>query len=50
MEGSVNLNIQDGIGTIEFYHPQSNSLPAHILNNLAETITDKLILKLSNIQ
>ena len=38
MEGSVNLNIQDGIGTIEFYHPQSNSLPAHILNNLAETI------------
>ena len=38
MEGSVNLNIKDGIGTIEFYHPQSNSLPAHILNNLAETI------------
>jgi len=38
MEGSVNLNIKDGIGTIEFYHPQSNSLPAHILNNLAEKI------------
>ena len=38
MEGSVNLNIKNGIGTIEFYHPQSNSLPANILNNLAETI------------
>ena len=39
MEGSVNLNIKHGIGTIEFYHPQSNSLPANILNNLAETIS-----------
>lgn len=39
MEGSVNLNIKNGIGTIEFYHPQSNSLPANILNNLAETIS-----------
>ena len=39
MEGSVNLNIRNGIATIEFYHPQSNSLPAHILNNLAETIS-----------
>ena len=33
MEGSVNLEIKDGIGTIEFHHPQSNSLPSHILEN-----------------
>ena len=37
-EGSVNLNIKNGIGTIEFYHPQSNSLPANVLKNLAQTI------------
>ena len=38
MEGSVNLEIKDGIGTIEFHHPQSNSLPSHILEKLAQTI------------
>ena len=37
-EGSVNLNIKNGIGIIEFYHPKSNSLPANVLENLAQTI------------
>ena len=35
----VNLKIENGIGTIEFFHPQSNSLPSHILSQLAEIIT-----------
>lgn len=34
----VNQTTDDGIATIEFFHPQSNSLPGHILNKLAETI------------
>ncbi len=38
--GTVNLNINNGIGTIEFFHPQSNSLPGALLNKLAETISD----------
>ncbi len=36
----VKQTISDGIATIEFFHPQSNSLPGHILNLLAETITE----------
>ncbi|MDP6936651.1 MAG: enoyl-CoA hydratase/isomerase family protein [Candidatus Marinimicrobia bacterium] len=39
MDPYVHLEIQDGIGTIEFFHPQSNSLPGSILQNLADTIT-----------
>ena len=39
MNEYVNLEIENGIGTIEFFHPQSNSLPSHILNQLAETVT-----------
>jgi len=39
MKEYVKLNIEKGIGTIEFFHPQSNSLPAHILAELANTIT-----------
>lgn len=35
----VNSSIENGIATIEFYHPASNSLPGAILNKLAETIT-----------
>ena len=35
----VKLNTENGIGTIEFFHPQSNSLPGHILAELANTIT-----------
>lgn len=40
-QGHVNHKINDnGIGTIEFGHPLSNSLPGKILNLLAKTITD----------
>ncbi len=38
MKEYVKLKIENNIGTIEFYHPQSNSLPANILNELAYTI------------
>ena len=37
--GSVESTIDNGIGTIIFYHPQSNSLPGVLLNKLAEEIT-----------
>ena len=39
MKEYVKLTIEKGIGTIEFFHPQSNSLPGHILAELANTIT-----------
>ena len=39
MNEYVKLKIGNGIGTIEFFHPQSNSLPSHVLNKLSETIT-----------
>jgi len=39
-EGYVNHRLEHGIATIEFFHPQSNSLPASILNLLANTITE----------
>tara|TARA_Y100000746_G_scaffold126906_1_gene108676 strand:+ start:996 stop:1751 length:756 start_codon:yes stop_codon:yes gene_type:complete len=38
MKGSVTLEIKDSIGTIEFYHPQSNSLPSNVLEKLTQTI------------
>ena len=40
MKEYVKLNTENGIGTIEFFHPQSNSLPGHILAELANTITN----------
>jgi methylglutaconyl-CoA hydratase len=39
-QGSVTFSIQDEIGTIEFGHPLSNSLPGKILQKLAQTITE----------
>jgi methylglutaconyl-CoA hydratase len=39
-EGYVNFVAEHGIGTIEFYHPAGNSLPASILSRLAKTIND----------
>lgn len=40
-QGSVTSEIDDkGIGTIEFGHPLSNSLPGKILQKLADTITE----------
>ncbi len=38
--GSVNLSVENNIGTIEFYHPKGNSLPGAILRELADTITE----------
>jgi len=40
MDAYVKSYIQNGIGTIEFFHPQSNSLPEKILEQLSKTITD----------
>lgn len=39
-EGGVELSIENHIGTIEFYHPASNSLPGKVLKQLTETITE----------
>lgn len=36
----VKYNTQNGIATIEFFHPEQNSLPGNILAQLAETITN----------
>lgn len=36
--GYVYQSIENGVATIEFYHPQSNSLPSAILDQLAATI------------
>ncbi|MEM9053631.1 MAG: enoyl-CoA hydratase/isomerase family protein [Bacteroidota bacterium] len=38
--GGVSLTTENGIGTIEFFHPASNSLPGAVLKKLAETITE----------
>jgi len=35
----VKITTENSVGTIEFFHPQSNSLPGHILAELANTIT-----------
>lgn len=37
-EGHVNTSIADGIATVSFHHPKSNSLPAAILAALARNI------------
>lgn len=39
MTAYVKNDIQNGIATIEFFHPEQNSLPGTILAQLAETIT-----------
>lgn len=38
-EGYVKRELHKGISTIEFHHPQSNSLPAKLLHDLAVEIT-----------
>lgn len=38
MEGKVESVIANGIATIIFFHPQSNSLPGNVLRKLAEEI------------
>ncbi|NNJ55263.1 MAG: enoyl-CoA hydratase/isomerase family protein [Bacteroidia bacterium] len=39
-QGDVKYTIEDGVGTIEFNHPLSNSLPGKVLGKLANTITE----------
>lgn len=39
MTGTVNLTLNNGIGTIDFFHPKGNSLPKTLLNELAALIT-----------
>jgi len=38
MEGTVSKNTIDGICTITFFHPQSNSMPGELLNLLSNAI------------
>ncbi len=38
MDAFINSTIKDGIGTITFFHPQSNSMPGTQLRNLAAEI------------
>ncbi|MBL7926745.1 MAG: enoyl-CoA hydratase/isomerase family protein [Bacteroidia bacterium] len=40
MNGNVTMQHQNGIATITFYHPQSNSMPGVLLRQLADVITD----------
>ena len=40
MSDYVKQNIENGIATIEFFHPEQNSLPGNILAQLATTITN----------
>src|SRR5829696_1233902 len=37
--GTVQTNFKDGISTVTFFHPQSNSLPGNLLRKLAGEIT-----------
>ena len=38
-QGTITVDTVNGIGTIEFFHPMSNSLPGKLLGELADTIT-----------
>ena len=40
MEAYVKHEIANNIASIEFFHPEQNSLPGHILAQLAQTITE----------
>lgn len=39
-QGHVNTSIENGLATIEFFHPMSNSLPGKLLAKLADSITE----------
>ena len=39
-EAYVKQDIHNGIATIEFFHPEHNSLPTNLLSKLTETITN----------
>ena len=38
MNPYVNLSVEKGVSTIEFFHPQSNALPGDLLKQLTESI------------
>ena len=38
-DGYVKSEVNDGIATVTFHHPKSNSLPGHILRGMAEAIS-----------
>lgn len=38
--GSVNVEIDDGVGIITFFHPQGNSLPGALLRDIARAVDD----------
>jgi len=40
MEAYVKQNIENGVGYIEFFHQEHNSLPANLLAKLVQTISD----------
>ena len=40
MKEYVKIDKNEGIATIEFFHPQSNSLPANILHKIAISINE----------
>src|SRR5665213_2481383 len=37
-QGKVSSKIENGIGTVSFFHPQSNSLPGNLLREMADEI------------
>ena len=39
-EGTIQATVNNGIATITFFHPQSNSLPGELLRSLASAITN----------
>ena len=40
VDGYVRSDVQDGVATITFFHPKSNSLPGRLLTALAEAIRE----------
>jgi methylglutaconyl-CoA hydratase len=38
MEGKVIRSTENGVATVSFFHPQSNSLPGELLRTLAKEI------------
>ncbi|MCC7502043.1 MAG: enoyl-CoA hydratase/isomerase family protein [Flavobacteriales bacterium] len=39
-DGYVKSEVNDGIATVTFHHPKSNSLPGHVLRSMAQAIED----------
>jgi methylglutaconyl-CoA hydratase len=39
-EAYVSLHVEDAVATVEFFHPDQNSLPGELLSKLAQTISE----------